>query len=499
MKLRLTIPQKGLILVILPLTFELIFVAVLTLLLNQAELEVQREKHSKSVIYATNELTRSITDATTAAGGYRLTGLPFFQGRLQYAQSHTNQILNELKILCAANKQQLAILDNFDAVARDGMKICSELGEGDLNNAPSLGTVHKRRTQFTALAAAIRSMTESSGRLVEQEQKIARESPIIQANTRGQVKSVLTVGVAVNVVLAILLAYFFSSQITGRLNRLSENTIRLPAGQKLLPFVGGSDEIAKLDYFFRSMAKQLTETERVKRELIAMISHDLRTPLTSVQGTLTLLSNNVYGELPEQARVNAQRAESDVARLIRLSNQLIDVEMIASGRLTVHKRAADLDEIVERSQDALSTFAVQHGVDVKFSPSKIKVDVDSDRIVQVVVNLLSNAIKYSPADSVVSISIVEKDQAAKVCVTDQGRGIPKTHLSKVFEPFEQVQESDAKEKGGKGLGLAICKMIVEIHGGKIGVDSEPGKGSTFWFTVPLAAMEATPDVEVAPV
>jgi signal transduction histidine kinase len=84
----------------------------------------------------------------------------------------------------------------------------------------------------------------------------------------------------------------------------------------------------------------------------------------------------------------------------------------------------------------------------------------------------------------------------KVC--DQGRGIPKTHLSRVFEPFEQVEASDAKEKGGKGLGLAICKMIVEIHGGNIGVESEPGKGSTFWFTVPLAAQEVTPNVEVAP-
>jgi signal transduction histidine kinase len=498
MKLRLTIPQKGLILVILPLTFELIFVAALTVLLNQSEMEVEREKHSKSVIYATNELTRSITDATTAAGGFRLTGMPIFKDRLQYAQAHTQRILTELRTLCANNKQQLAILDNFDSVAKDGMKICSELGEGDVENGPSLGTVQKRRRQFTALAAAIRSMTESSNRLVEQEQKIARESPVIQANTRAAVKAVLAAGVLINILLAVLAARIFSSQITGRLNRLSENTTRLPAGQKLLPFVGGSDEIAKLDYFFRNMAKQLAETERVKRELIAMISHDLRTPLTSVQGTLTLLANNVFGELPEPARTQAQRAETDVARLIRLSNQLIDVEMIASGRLSVHKRPADLDEIVERSQDALGTFAEQHGVELKFSPCKLKADIDSDRIVQVLVNLLSNAIKYSPPDSVVSISIEEKDQSAKVSVCDHGRGIPQTHLSRVFEPFEQVEASDAKEKGGKGLGLAICKMIVEIHGGKIGVESEPGKGSIFWFTVPLSTQEAVPNVEVAP-
>jgi PAS domain S-box-containing protein len=227
------------------------------------------------------------------------------------------------------------------------------------------------------------------------------------------------------------------------------------------------------------------EIERLKREFVSTVSHELRTPLTSIRGSLSLLALGALGSVSEQAGKVIKIAERNTIRLINLINDLLDVEKLEAGKLEMVFDNVPFANIIERALESVRSFAEQYNITFETAQTNTVVYADGDRLVQVLVNLLSNAVKYSPRNGTVKLSIDETNDFIKIGITDRGRGIPTDFKDKVFERFQQVEAADAKQKGGTGLGLAICKAIIEEHGGTIGVDSEEGKGSTFWFILPL--------------
>jgi PAS domain S-box-containing protein len=224
--------------------------------------------------------------------------------------------------------------------------------------------------------------------------------------------------------------------------------------------------------------------EKMKQEFVATVSHELRTPLTSIRGSLSLLAGGALGDLPDEARDVVGIAERNTIRLITLINDILDLERFEAGKVQLKLEEVPLSAVLERSLESVRGFAEQQGIAINAPATDARVEADADRLVQVLVNLLSNAVKYSPPGGTVEVAVAERDGQAEVRVQDRGRGIPAHRREAIFERFEQVESSDARQKGGTGLGLAICRAIVEQHGGKIGVESQPGKGSTFWFRVP---------------
>jgi PAS domain S-box-containing protein len=227
------------------------------------------------------------------------------------------------------------------------------------------------------------------------------------------------------------------------------------------------------------------EVERLKKEFVSTVSHELRTPLTSIRGSLTLLNVGAGGALPDKAKEMVGLAERNTLRLINLINDILDIEKLESGKLDMVFANVSMDQILERSAEAVRAFVLQHGVELQVKPSSAKVYADGDRLVQVIVNLVSNAVKFSPKGETVTVVAQETTKWLEVKVIDHGRGIPEHYQSLLFQRFQQVETADSRKKGGTGLGLAICKGIIEQHGGTIGVDSEEGKGSEFWFRIPL--------------
>lgn len=227
------------------------------------------------------------------------------------------------------------------------------------------------------------------------------------------------------------------------------------------------------------------EAERFKQQLTAVVSHDLRTPLTSMQGALTLLGMGALGELPEQAAKKVQILDSEIVRLIAITNDLLEMESLTAGKLELYLRDTEVADLFERCKDSVETFAEQHGIKISIAPTDLKIVTDADRLARVLINLLGNAIKFSPPGETVYVDINNSDSEVEISVTDHGRGIPEGYHEAIFERFKQVEEADAKQKGGSGLGLAICKSIVEQLGGTIGVESTLGKGSKFWFKLPV--------------
>ncbi|RKH60212.1 ATP-binding protein [Corallococcus aberystwythensis] len=234
--------------------------------------------------------------------------------------------------------------------------------------------------------------------------------------------------------------------------------------------------------------RDLTErkaVERMKNEFVSTVSHELRTPLTSIRGSLGLLENGIVGELPSQALDMVRIARTNTERLIRLINDILDLEKMESGMLELKLQPQTAQDLVEATlagvQGMAETAHVTLRSDVEGAP---QVKGDRDRLIQVLTNLVSNAIKFSPQGASVTVAAgLSGNGRVRFSVTDQGAGIPEEKLPRLFGRFQQLDASDTRSKGGTGLGLAISQAIVEQHGGRIDVTSPPGQGATFHFTL----------------
>lgn len=242
-----------------------------------------------------------------------------------------------------------------------------------------------------------------------------------------------------------------------------------------------------------SIGEDITErykVDRMKAEFISVVSHELRTPLTSMQAALSLLNEKIINPLSEEGEVTIQIATEGTDRLVRLVNDILDLERLESGKVRLEKHLCHIDDLVTIAVAQMREMANQAEITLEASSCHVQVAVDGDRLIQILTNLLSNAVKFSPQQSVVRVSVVPQESENNrsfllFTVQDEGRGIPADKLESIFDRFHQVDASDSREKGGTGLGLAICRSIVRQHGGEIWAESIIGQGSTVYFTIPM--------------
>ncbi|MEG4504501.1 PAS domain S-box protein [Microcoleus sp. F6_B4] len=275
---------------------------------------------------------------------------------------------------------------------------------------------------------------------------------------------------------------------------------------------------------FKDITEQLA-VERMKDEFISVVSHELRTPMTSIHGALGLLNSGLLDAYPQKAKRMLEIAVANTDRLVRLVNDILDLERMESSYSTAIKQTCNVAELMLQAADEMQGMAQQAGVALSVKPVGAQLQAVPDRLIQALTNLLSNAIKFSSSGATVWLSAElshNPDLAAKaahksvsspsllspeppaapphlpgtssryivIAVKDQGRGIPPDKLEMVFERFQQVDASDSRQKGGTGLGLAICRSIVQQHGGRMWVESVLGEGSTFFLSLPILAGEA---------
>jgi len=251
---------------------------------------------------------------------------------------------------------------------------------------------------------------------------------------------------------------------------------------------------------FRDISQRYA-LDRMKDEFISTVSHELRTPLTSIRGALGLLTSGMLGEVSEKSATLLRIALTNSDRLVRLINDILDLERIQSGREPLAFRPVQLADIVKEAIDDMQPMADAAGVKLLHDTTKVEITADPDRLLQVITNLLSNAVKFSPPNSPVSVMLRPGVTGVILSVIDHGRGIPADKLETVFGRFQQVDASDARQKGGTGLGLAICRTIVLQHSGRIWAERNPVRGSTFriflpYHPVPIAAQGGTPETEI---
>ncbi|CAN5225482.1 hypothetical protein BH10CYA1_BH10CYA1_07560 [soil metagenome] len=488
MKLR----YQGFVLIGIPLICQLIFVGTLVYVLVRLDSAAAEEARAKLILSKCHELNFNINKDFTKLLIMRITNQKnldsAFESKLRVALA---DIDNLRELVASSSPQSKELVDSYIQSYRELIDLMAEAKAAAADMETTGNFAYSDEGGLRAFSIKLLNHTNKFNRLGLQISAIY--GPVVAelqpeaARQRTVLRYVIIFGVTLNAFVALVLALSLGRRTVKRLDLLMSNMTSFGRGKLDLKPVGGNDEIADLDRNFKELAISRHASDEMRHSILAMVTHDMRSPLTSVEGSLVLVIDEVYGPVPPKLKKMLRRISSEVNRLIRLSNDLLDTERIESGDYELNVDEHFLETLVTQALDAVS--GMSEIVNIKLEaqiPDELTIRCDGDRIVQVLVNLFSNAIKYSSPSSIIYVRAYRDDmnRTIRVEVVDHGIGIAAAERREVFDKFKQLSQPGETKRKGTGLGLAICKSLIEKHGGTIGVTSEEGKGSSFWFELP---------------
>ena len=589
----LSIKQRGLILVGVPLLFELVFIASIGSLLYSAEQEAKREIAARVAIERINAGMSAVYEAVRLYVGYSNFHEPPLLKRLEDLSVEMGRRSSALHDQFASSPKQLRNIDKArDNVAAVLLQLTASAKASDTE--PGYVQLFTDKIEAAKLAAHIELALIGVNAFRQEQQKVEAVSKARQLRLRSITAYLMAGGLAANIAICGWLAVFFGTGITRRLFVIAENSRKLEALEPLNAPIEGDDEIADVDRGFHQMAAVISELVRKERAVLSntadvifsidasgyftainpacserwgfqpeqilgrnltelsvnekcdtfveemissagpvvrearlakcngevidvvmtgqwsaaessafcvthditerkeleamkqgflhMCSHDMRSPLSTIAFSAELILEGACGEVPQAVRTEIERISRLSEQLRRMVTELLDLEKLDSGVYQLTMEEGSVRDLIVRSIEAVSADARKQELKIVAPSVDMTCRLDGERIVQVLSNLLSNAIKYSRRGGTINVRLDVDSVFVRVSVEDTGEGIPPEQQEKIFEKFHQNQ--GAGKKGGYGIGLALCKAVVNAHQGTIGVNSEQGKGSTFWFTIP---------------
>jgi len=461
--------SKGLILVVVPLIFGICFILWLFNGLSEVDTLVQRGLILKDSIITYITADRHNLVARRCYLVFKYSNDPYYKENWQ-----------------SNKKDSQAAVDHIHALLKADPSLPLPPLHGTGEQTTLFGALDKELTEICQLGLGQKQdLSETSETLLPLQYASDVQTKRAVTAMDAQIAT-LNTGVISELLLSIALMLFFCLSVTIRLSKMVDNTLSLANGSDLKPPVKGKDEIAELDQFIFKSALEIKELEEFKKGMIGVVKDELSNPLNSIGQFLNSLSQGAFGELAGKAK---DRVDGAALSIKRLAGLLTDLLMLDRSQLKISPRQTDVQRVLNSAVNSVQELANQSGIEIVVKNETGKIVADDDRLVQVVVNFLSNAIKFSPAKAKVVVQTVQRGDWFECRVSDQGRGIPEEFRKTIFEPFTQVDAKDATTKKGTGLGLTISRSIIEQHGGVIGVDSEVGKGTTFWFKIPASGLE----------
>lgn len=465
------------LLVGIPVMFQLVFTLVIGFLYVQSEREAWKEAQARLLAVRVNAIHQDMW-----AGG-----------ELLFAYS----VLHDKAILDKWNKKKAAIVEELDALKKlsiDSEDSKSTYGSMLVLSNRGIEMIERAVSKLTGglgdVFAEIRPYLSELSK--EMDVALVREVEEQSANliagykSRQIIAGLLYASIAADVVIAIALSTFFATSINQRLLIISDNTRRIRERKELNPSVQGTDEIAHLDSQFHQLVGALRESENLRSEFMAMTSHDLKTPLMSVDISLELIRRELEERQSGTVSREIEAAQDNMHRVLLLINDLLDLEKGMSGKLHLELEDLDLAEAVQRAVNAVRPLAERKKITVASEVESVEIVADRRRFDQVLINLLTNAVKFSPQDSLITLQSKDLGSQVEIRVKDQGIGISDADRERIFDRFEQSGTGRLENDYGSGLGLAICRTIMESHGGTIGVDPSTEGGSEFWCRIDKA-------------
>ncbi len=493
--MKLTVATKVIMLVAIPLACEVSIFAVLTTFNNEAEAQAAKDKHALDLSDAVHDLIANVLGSRKGFKGYSDGGyLEACQHIRKTYRLWQHDVAKIRKLMPPTDKGQ-KVMDDTEAALNDAMAAINEAA-AQFEGAGAIDFSMVKKESIRRIEAASQQIISPAVL------QLARDSARQAGGDRQQAlrqaaRTALNCLLLASVAISLALALYSSKQISGRIKRVSDNTRRFANDEELLPALSGSDEIADLDSVFHDMAERIDEfiseqkeayesirrAERMKADVVAMVTHDLRAPLNSIVHFQEMLESGLFGPINDKGQHLLRLAGHSSRTMQTLISDLLDLEKIASGRLQLSKRRVFLSEIIDQAISTVKIMADENDVEIVHEPVETVLEVDPDRICQVITNLLSNAIKFSPAKSQIIIAVTPQSKSVRVSVIDQGPGIAEDQQELIFERFQQAKSE--KSHLGSGLGLSICKALISLHKGTIWVESEVGRGSSFSFKLPV--------------
>lgn len=602
MQTRATLRSKILVLVILPLIIEIGALVFLSKLLSETEIELEKSIRAQRITSCINSISKHLYEAALLYA----TENPEENITPEAADNLVNQFLQEYALLdkLANNdpKAHAVVMKSKSAldrtvVAMQKLRISLER-DGRDDEARRI-----RKPYWYELRHATKNiLTLEFLELKRNQLQVANSAPQVQAELRQQMQYAIWCAGIMTSLLTLVAARYLTSEITNKVSRLKDNTIRLASNLPLQPEMQGNDDLSQLDQVFHQMAYELNaaaqkeralvdnaldlicsldrtykfveinptslallglpaaellgshlvdflppseisrvlayldeikvsqnissletqfrhkdgttrevicsaqfvkeqdrtfcvfhdsterkQVEKLKQEVMAMVTHDLRTPLATVSNVFDFLDRGQLGELNEKGARFVVSGQRNIKRMMSLINDLLDIEKANSGNFDLEISDLSLSFLMKASYDLHAASAQTEGIELVCEETDLIVRGDSDKLQRLLSNLIGNAIKFTPRDGKITISGKKCGDEILISVVDTGPGIPPSELVNVFERFQQVRGT-SKKHGGSGLGLAICKVFAEMHGGRIWVESEEGKGSQFIVALPCSPL-----------
>lgn len=485
---------QGLLFVFCLLALELPLIAILIFQVHAAELEALQEERSSQILARIDQFAASVIHASDRIRNITPDNISVFS---DYRKDRDDALssLTWIKEAIPDRTEQMVLLAGLETTVNYMFGIVDKVA-GSIEPLPPNDRVavvlRFNEIYREKLSKASRKFAADFLELQNQEKEyVERTSPARQKRQREAIMRLLAAGLIGNIIFAIASAVLFTRGITSRLAVLMDNTRRLAGGFSLNPALEGSDEIAKLDQAFHKMADDLENAQRARQSMVAIVSHELRTPLNAVSAFLQVFNLDGYGPIPELSRTPAEAAHRDARKLIGLINNLLDMEKLAAGKMSMDRRPFYLDEVFERAQEDTRSLAVDRGLQISFGESNAELLADPDRLTQVLVNLINHACRSSPPGEAVIVEAAESPQYVEIRVIFQGRWTTESDLETLFDRF--TNSSGREGQAEAGLELPISKAIVEQMGGQIGVTVQPENGRILWVRLPVQVGSAIPE------
>ncbi len=383
------------------------------------------------------------------------------------------KVVARLEVNCLRHAENWANLGEIYKPSNQSFYLSEFLSKAEM--------VESMKILYDQINADLNTLTSKYG-------ETARAFEPDQLKDRAELRNRIKVSVGI-VILLVLLSFVYMNRTTlQRLQVLMRNIQRFSKGERSHEALDGKDELADLDTAFREMSEERNRLEDIRQQMRAMVNHDLRSPLTSINICLELLITKFGPTLNTEVTSQLKRMHLESQRLVRLASTLLDVEKLEEGLLEVRLKQMTSTELVKTSVEAVENLAGRKSIKlIQSADPDVIVSCDEDRTIQVLINFLSNAVKFSPEGSSIEVVTAAQDNGfIKFSILDQGTGVPPEKVGSLFSKFQQLDQPDAVKKEGSGLGLYICKMLVETQGGRLGYTAREEGGSCFWFELPDA-------------
>lgn len=478
--MRLSLMYKGLLLVSIPLCFEIGIFSLLLSLQNDMAQESARINKSRMIGDTVNRISHR---AMILEDVFRNSSNPMEVARnIRNGMADWTIQFEQLDDLTrgdpALHSMVLKSIAQLNAAKVDLEELKEHLLMENFTGDPaqearSFGPRFRYRLRMV-VSAGLLELAANSAREIDTDRTTAM---------RNQIVMLLKIAVALSALIAAIGAWMFSQHMISRLKTAVKNADRLGARKPLLRPIGGNDEIGELDLALHNAANVISNLEQAREEIFGMVSHDIRNPLSTIKASGELLKDKLEENDKERSKELIDVIDNNCNKVLRISRDLLDLQRLESGMLTLEKTSTNLKECLLSAASSTEAMQRSYGVEVEPDLASVHANVDEGRIEQVVTNLLTNAIKFSPRNGKVQLTLSETmNQQICIRVVDHGNGIPDDMKTTIFDRFAQVNREDSKR--GSGLGLAISKALIELHGGRIGVSDASPTGCEFWILLP---------------